>query len=396
MLTHYMLYPGQNFYVTLFGLKSNEGTIELSNGVDWHILCSDGWDDADAAVACRMLGHSGNGARAMSNTIITGQAHTIWWFQFHCKGDENVLSECEISYLSSLTCKRAGVHCSEEKVVPDFFLKATRKGISKTNPFTMSGYVNLNNPCRNDFNKDVVYDSVYDQFMYFKSGSLFGCRWDDKDVEIRKNTSVLSYPALDSDDRLLFGYLDNDIVSLRLDDAASEFVVVVPGTSVGTELVLDTERNEIYWWRPYFHNVIKRVRYNGDAEIDFWRSSSYFKMFTFNGDNIFSIDSRYRGITRIHHNTTVADVLYSHYGVMDDCGKLYADHEWIYCIGYKNMNILRLQKDGKGSSSYGQSESGILYHYSPKSSCKTLFCSCLRYKPVYHTSSFPLFCSHYS
>ncbi|XP_021375823.1 uncharacterized protein LOC110464765 [Mizuhopecten yessoensis] len=155
------------------------------------------------------------------------------------------------------------------------------KGIVKTNPFTMSGYFNVNNPCK--INSDVVYDSVNDQFISFLSGSLWGCRWGDENKEIRSNTISWSYPALDSEDRLLFGYWDNCIVSLRLDDASAEPVVVVNGTTVENELVLDTERNEIYWWTHLNDkdHRINRVSYNGDSEIQVWGSSSPLKMITF-------------------------------------------------------------------------------------------------------------------
>ncbi|XP_072921261.1 neurotrypsin [Hemitrygon akajei] len=75
------------------GQKLGEGRVEVYvNGV-WGMICSKNWDDRDASVVCRQLGHGQSGKA--SQIILSGLAMApIHWSNIQCRGDEHSIFEC--------------------------------------------------------------------------------------------------------------------------------------------------------------------------------------------------------------------------------------------------------------------------------------------------------------
>ena len=46
------------------GSSANEGRIEICHSRTWSTVCDIGWDNTDAAVACRQAGYTGDGEHA--------------------------------------------------------------------------------------------------------------------------------------------------------------------------------------------------------------------------------------------------------------------------------------------------------------------------------------------
>ncbi|XP_069779234.1 neurotrypsin [Narcine bancroftii] len=92
------------------GQSLGEGRVEVYvNGV-WGVICSKNWDDRDASVVCRHLGH-GEGGKA-GQTPLSGLALALApWTNVHCQGDEHSLFECakEIRQHASCIYKRVAV-----------------------------------------------------------------------------------------------------------------------------------------------------------------------------------------------------------------------------------------------------------------------------------------------
>ena len=77
------------------GSSHSEGRVEvLYNGV-WGTICSDGWNNDSANVACRTLGFSGASAFFSSSSSQYGQGSgPIWLNNVMCNGNEASLVEC--------------------------------------------------------------------------------------------------------------------------------------------------------------------------------------------------------------------------------------------------------------------------------------------------------------
>ncbi|XP_055737093.1 neurotrypsin-like isoform X1 [Salvelinus fontinalis] len=73
------------------GGSHNEGRVEVYLHGDWGSICDSGWNDLNAAVVCRQLGHSGHAVAAAGFGRGKGPVHLD---QVRCTGKEDFLGEC--------------------------------------------------------------------------------------------------------------------------------------------------------------------------------------------------------------------------------------------------------------------------------------------------------------
>ncbi|XP_077357962.1 neurotrypsin isoform X2 [Festucalex cinctus] len=93
------------------GVNRKEGRVEVYLHGDWGTICDSGWNDLNAVVVCRQLGHSGGALAAGGFGQGKGPVHLD---QVRCTGKEEFLGECPSLGLNILGCKRgqaAGVKC---------------------------------------------------------------------------------------------------------------------------------------------------------------------------------------------------------------------------------------------------------------------------------------------
>ncbi|KAM7370603.1 hypothetical protein PAMP_010132 [Pampus punctatissimus] len=93
------------------GSSRKEGRVEVYLHGDWGSICDSGWNDLNAAVVCRQLGHSGGAVAAGGFGQGKGPIHLD---QVRCTGKEEFLGECPSLGQSIQGCRRregAGVRC---------------------------------------------------------------------------------------------------------------------------------------------------------------------------------------------------------------------------------------------------------------------------------------------
>ncbi|XP_047464834.1 neurotrypsin [Mugil cephalus] len=93
------------------GSSRKEGRVEVYLHGDWGSICDSGWNDLNAAVVCRQLGHSGGAVAAGGFGQGKGPIHLD---QVRCTGKEEFLGECPTLGQSIQGCRRredAGVRC---------------------------------------------------------------------------------------------------------------------------------------------------------------------------------------------------------------------------------------------------------------------------------------------
>ncbi|XP_061913153.1 neurotrypsin-like [Entelurus aequoreus] len=93
------------------GSSRKEGRVEVYLHGDWGVICDSGWNDINAAVVCRQLGHSAGAVAAGGFGQGKGPVHLD---QVRCTGKEEFLGECPSLGQSIMGCRRrqaAGVRC---------------------------------------------------------------------------------------------------------------------------------------------------------------------------------------------------------------------------------------------------------------------------------------------
>lgn len=82
----------------------------------WGTVCDDSFNDTDAMVVCRQLGHSPSNARARLNAFYGQGIGTTWLDNVGCDGSEPRLSGCSHGGWGSGTCVHSddvGVACGK-------------------------------------------------------------------------------------------------------------------------------------------------------------------------------------------------------------------------------------------------------------------------------------------
>ncbi|XP_068161063.1 neurotrypsin-like [Antennarius striatus] len=93
------------------GSNRKEGRVEVYLHGDWGSICDSGWNNLNAAVVCRQLGHSGGAVASRGFGPGKGPIHLD---QVRCTGKEEFLGECPSLGQSIQGCTRrqdAGVRC---------------------------------------------------------------------------------------------------------------------------------------------------------------------------------------------------------------------------------------------------------------------------------------------
>ena len=67
------------------GASALEGRVEVYRNGEWGTVCDDRWDDTDAVVACRQLGH--HSGTAFGNARFGRGSGAIWLDNVHVHGE---------------------------------------------------------------------------------------------------------------------------------------------------------------------------------------------------------------------------------------------------------------------------------------------------------------------
>ncbi|XP_021364658.1 neurotrypsin-like, partial [Mizuhopecten yessoensis] len=157
---------GAEYYVLLNGAKANEGNVQIYNGSTWFDLCTDGWDDTDAAVVCRMLGYTGDGAKAGIDTD-GATFSSLVQSKFDCDGSEASLQDCQTSSNNQIVCDnstKSHVVCAEVPQPNDFLLISFGTAIAKMD--RASGSISFVQSGTLERVIAITYDSIQDMIIW--------------------------------------------------------------------------------------------------------------------------------------------------------------------------------------------------------------------------------------
>ena len=96
------------------GGSEYKGRVEVCYRNTWGTVCDDGWDDLNAEVVCRQLGHITTGARAFGYATFGQGIGPIVLDNVACAGTEENLTSCLQAVLGVSNCRHfedAGVEC---------------------------------------------------------------------------------------------------------------------------------------------------------------------------------------------------------------------------------------------------------------------------------------------
>ncbi|CAC5361277.1 unnamed protein product [Mytilus coruscus] len=99
--------------VKLYGGRGPfEGTVEVYHSGKWGEICSNEFDDKDAAVICKMLGYKQGNIR-IANSTFSNSTGLIWLDKLQCLGNEEDVALCKSDGFGVKNCKqqKAAVFC---------------------------------------------------------------------------------------------------------------------------------------------------------------------------------------------------------------------------------------------------------------------------------------------
>ncbi|XP_060590612.1 deleted in malignant brain tumors 1 protein-like isoform X2 [Ruditapes philippinarum] len=109
--------PNPNVTVQLTGgLTIFQGRVEIRVFNHWGTICDDGFDDREATVICRMLGHR-RGGRVIKGGSFGGGSGPIWLDDLECNGTESRIQDCVHKAWGSNNCghnEDAAVACLQD------------------------------------------------------------------------------------------------------------------------------------------------------------------------------------------------------------------------------------------------------------------------------------------
>ena len=115
------------------GSSALEGRVELFLDGQWGTVCDDDWDNKDAAVVCRQLGHQGG--RAFLGAHFGRGRGPIFRDDVMCTGAEARLVDCPSGRQGWHNCNHgedAGVLCSTTNSPPAFTMQAVQSVVENT------------------------------------------------------------------------------------------------------------------------------------------------------------------------------------------------------------------------------------------------------------------------
>ena len=114
---HYTLYYFTVPIRLVEGNSNNYGRVEIYNDGEWGTVCDDGWDNADATVACRQLGFHSSVSAYGSATYGQGKGPIVL-SKLSCIGNETSLTDCGKFSVGTKNCTHsndAAVYCSDNR-----------------------------------------------------------------------------------------------------------------------------------------------------------------------------------------------------------------------------------------------------------------------------------------
>ena len=84
--------------VRLIGTRvASIGRIEIYNGTQWEILCSESWNNQKEHVTCRQMGYLTGNSEYIVERFSRTRTSSYWEDNRRCSGTENSLLECGVS-----------------------------------------------------------------------------------------------------------------------------------------------------------------------------------------------------------------------------------------------------------------------------------------------------------